>query len=86
VKEKINVNKLHQSFSIGKLEPSTVDSRLAFLERASARLFLINVGEMELAEAFDGLVCTLQCRCEREMVEGWERDFPPINRLGGRGR
>jgi hypothetical protein len=80
------VNKLRQSFSISKLEPPTVDSRLAFLERASARLFLINVGEMELAEAFDGLVCSLQCCCGREIVERWERDFPPVNRLGGHCR
>ena len=80
------MNKLQQSFSVSKLEPPTVDSRLAFLERASARLFLINVGEMELGEAFDGLVCSLQCRCERELVERWERDFPPVDRLGGRGR
>ncbi len=81
------MSELPQSFRTSKLEPPPiVDGRLAFLERASARLFLINVGEMELGEAFDGLVCSLQCRCERELVERWERDFPPVDRLRGRGR
>ena len=32
-----------------------IDPRLAFLARASARLALVEAGEMELAEAFGGL-------------------------------
>jgi hypothetical protein len=31
---------------------------------------------MTLDEAFDGLVATLHCPCELEIVERWERDFP----------
>src|SRR5262249_39583457 len=33
-----------------------VDPRLAFLARASARLVLVEVGEMDLNEAFDDLI------------------------------
>ncbi len=53
-----------------------VDPRLVFLERASARLILVDAGEMELDEAFNGLVAHLQCPCSREIVERWERDYP----------
>ena len=57
-----------------------IDLRLVFLERAATRLFLVNIGEMEVGEAFDGLVNCLQCCCERETVGRWERDFPAIKR------
>lgn len=33
-----------------------IDPRLAFLARAAARCFLVEAGEMEIDEAFDGLV------------------------------
>ena len=57
-----------------------VDFRVAFLHRAHARLILFEAGEMDIAEAFDGLVANLQCDCSRELVARWERDFPPIKR------
>jgi len=53
-----------------------VDPRLAFLARAAVRFDLVEAGEMELTEAYDGLVCDLPCQCGREMVERWERDYP----------
>jgi hypothetical protein len=59
---------------------SEIDPRLVFLERASARLFLVNIGEMGIDTAFNDLVACLQCSCSREMVERWERDFPPVKR------
>ena len=71
------MNKLVKQSAISKIKPPTVDNRLAFLECASARLFLVNIGEIDLGESFDGLVCSLQCPCEREILERWERDFPP---------
>lgn len=37
-----------------------IDPRLAFLERASARLILVEYGAMELADAFNGLVDALE--------------------------
>jgi len=52
------------------------DARLTFLHRAHARLMLFEAGEMDLAEAYDGLVCDIHCQCDREMVKRWERDFP----------
>jgi hypothetical protein len=60
--------------------PAVVDLRLVFLERASARLLLVKIGTMNLGEAFDGLVRTLNCSCARDLVEQWERDYPPLNR------
>jgi hypothetical protein len=50
-----------------------VDPRLAFLARAAARFVLVQAGEMMLDQAFDGLVDSLQCPCEREIIERWER-------------
>jgi hypothetical protein len=58
------------------VEVGTVDSRLAFLHRAHARLILFEAGEMDIAEAFEGLVASLQCSCSRELVERWECEFP----------
>lgn len=65
------MNQIVQLPANSKLEP--IDCRLAFLERASSRLLLVKAGAMELGEAFDGLVCSLQCPCEREILERWER-------------
>ena len=53
-----------------------VDPRLAFLHRAHARLMLFEAGLMGIAEAFDGLVASLQCSCSRDLVQKWERDYP----------
>jgi hypothetical protein len=61
---------------IAQADPSCKpDPRLAFLERASARLILVEAGEMEIEEAVDGLVD--QCACDREMIARWDRDYPP---------
>jgi hypothetical protein len=49
------------------------DPRLAFLARASARLSLVEAGEMEIEDAFSGLVD--QCACDREMIA--RLDYPP---------
>jgi hypothetical protein len=57
-----------------------IDPRLCFLERAIARLILFETGLMSLDEAFDGLVGWLSCACDRERVERWERDYPPVRR------
>jgi hypothetical protein len=38
----------------------TIDPRLAFLIRASARWYLVEHGEMDLGDAFDGLVRSLK--------------------------
>jgi hypothetical protein len=63
---------------------SNVDPRYIFLVRASARLWLVDNCEMTLDQAFDGLIETLSCPCSREMVERWERDYPPVRRLRNR--
>jgi hypothetical protein len=67
-----------------------IDHRLAFLACASARFDLVETGEMTLDEAVDGnfverfrAVADITCRCEREMLERWERDDahrPPLQR------
>jgi hypothetical protein len=49
-----------------------VDPRLAFLHRAHARLILFESGLMTLAEAYDGLVDSIQCACNRDMIRRWE--------------
>jgi hypothetical protein len=57
-----------------------VDPRLAFLARASARLVLVEVGEMDLNEAFDDLIESV-CDCARwPLAEQWERTHPPRQR------
>jgi hypothetical protein len=53
------------------------DPRLSFLQRAHARLILVESDVMTIDEAFDGLVACLQCACEREIIERWERNDPP---------
>jgi hypothetical protein len=64
---------------------SMVDPRLAFLARASARLILVEVGEMDLDTAFAELVpafreITAPCTCDREMLARWEQ----LDRAAGR--
>jgi hypothetical protein len=66
---------------------SMVDPRLAFLARASARLILVEVGEMDLDTAFAELVpafreITAPCTCDREMLLRWEQ----LDREAGRLR
>jgi hypothetical protein len=57
-----------------------VDPRLAFLARASARLVLVEVGEMDVNEAFDDLIESV-CDCARwPLAEQWERTHPPRQR------
>ena len=60
-----------------------VDPRLAFLACASARLMLVEEGVMSLDEALDNAfierfraIAEITCRCEREMLEQWERLYP----------
>ena len=54
-----------------------VDPKLAFLARAAARFELVESGEMDIGEAYDGLVVDLRCNCDCERVARWERDYPP---------
>jgi hypothetical protein len=58
-----------------------LDSRIAFLACASARLLLFEVGEIDITEAFDGLIepfrTLFPCQCERELVDRWERNYRP---------
>jgi hypothetical protein len=54
-----------------------VDPQLVFLARASARLVLVESGEMDLDEAFDELIKSV-CDCARwPLAEQWERTHPP---------
>ena len=50
-----------------------LDERYVFLVRAAARLWMVNRSVMTIDEAFDGLVISLKCPCEREIIERWER-------------
>ena len=45
-----------------------LDPKLAFLARAAARFELVQSGEMQIDEAFDGLVVDLRCNCDCERV------------------
>ena len=67
-------------FGMHVAQECQIDSRLVFLARASTRLLLVEHGEMDLAEAFDGLVQSLTCTCTREMVDRWERGSSPQKR------
>jgi hypothetical protein len=58
------------------VEHGEVDPKLALLARAAARFELVRAGELDVDEAFDGLVAGLQCSCSRDLVEKWEREFP----------
>ena len=59
------------------LDHDELDPRYLFLVRAKIRLFLVDVGELSLTNAFSDLVEGLQCPCSREMVQRWERDYRP---------
>jgi hypothetical protein len=60
--------------------PERVDHRLAFLARASARLLLVEAGELDLDQALDGLVEPI-CECQRwPLAAQWERTHPPRRR------
>jgi hypothetical protein len=57
---------------------------LIFLERAAARLQLVNSADMSIPEAIAGLIPAMQqlsphvhCRCVCQAVERAERQFPP---------
>jgi hypothetical protein len=58
---------------IGPVHPDKTTRRLIFLARAAARFDLVQCGEMEINEAFEGLVVSLRCTCDRERLERWER-------------
>jgi hypothetical protein len=60
------------------VELGKVDPKLAFLARAAARFELVHTGEMNIDEAFAGLVVGLSCACDRELIDRWERDFPRL--------
>ena len=51
------------------------DPRLVFLHRAAARLVLVRAGEMDLDDAVADLLPI--CACARDVVERWERQYPP---------
>jgi hypothetical protein len=60
------------------------DPRAAFLLRAAARWQLVEIGEIDLDGAFDGLVeqfeALVPCQCDREVIERWERACPSQTR------
>ena len=65
-------------------DEARVDPRLAFLARAAARLALVEAGEMDLDEAYKGLIKSV-CDCRRwPLAEKWERTHPPRKYRGGR--
>jgi hypothetical protein len=61
------------------------DPRLTFLARASARLILVEAGELDIAEAFDGLIEAFEalapCQCDRQLLDRLERNYPPQKRI-----
>jgi len=68
-----------------------IDPRLVLLARASARLILVEIGAIDLAEAFNGLIvespCSI-CDCRwhwvQDLVERWERTHPSLKDRGRR--
>lgn len=65
-------------------DSALVDFRLIFLARAHARFILVENGEMELDEAYDGLIRSV-CHCRRwALAERWERTHPPRRNRWGR--
>lgn len=59
---------------------SRIDPRLAFLACAAARFDLVEAGAMTLDEALDDdfverfrAIAGIVCRCEREILDRWER-------------
>jgi hypothetical protein len=70
--------------AVGRIIVIAVDPRLVFLQRAAARLLLVEAGEIDiddaitdLADAFHWLV---PCTCVREVLDRWERQYPPRKR------
>jgi len=70
---------------------AVIDPRLAFLARAHACFILVDAGEMDLNEAFDGLFahspcafCDCRWRWVEDLVERWERTHPPRKYRGRR--
>jgi hypothetical protein len=57
---------------VNVIADTQLDPRYAFLVRAAVRLWMVNRSEMTIDEAFDGLVVSLQCPCERETIERWQ--------------
>ena len=57
------------------LVTTSIDPRLSFLHRAAARLILVEAGEMDLDTAVADLLPI--CACARDVVERWERQYPP---------
>jgi hypothetical protein len=72
--------------SLTTVTESHVDSRLVFLARASARLSLVEAGEMAAEQAIDGLIEPFEelvgplCTCINDICERWEREYPPVRR------
>jgi hypothetical protein len=71
-----------------KITTAVPDPGLVFLECAAARLLLVYAGEMEIEEAIAGLVepfeqllGPLLCDCSRDIVDRWERNYPPPKRF-----
>jgi hypothetical protein len=66
------------------MSPS-IDPRLVLLARASAWLALVEHDVATPDEAIEALtpafyaITTSPCACDREMLERWERDFPPLH-------
>jgi hypothetical protein len=59
-----------------------IDPGLVFLARASARLILVEAGEIALDEALEELVEPI-CDCQRwPLAAQWERTHPPLKYRG----
>jgi hypothetical protein len=69
----------HASHATRQLDP-----RLVLLARASAWFALVELEAATPDEAIEALapafyaITTSRCTCDREMVERWERDYPPL--------
>ena len=63
-----------------------IDPRLVFLERASARLALIEAGTINVDDAVAGLMTAIfeiaDCRCYREILEKFDRYRPTSSTRG----
>jgi hypothetical protein len=63
------------------LDNTAPDPRATFLLRAACRWELFAVGEMDLDEAFEGLIepftAIVPCTCPFEILERWERSHTP---------
>ena len=56
-----------------------LDPQLIFLERASARLVLVEAGKISLDDAFDGLIPAFRdLAMQRDILERMERLYPHI--------